>query len=388
MEKWKRNQKRIIEILTCPYEDEKLSFWIKGVYGAIWFASFPIGYYLHAPTSHYVALFVMVLSLFCNYLWCHRKYNPWVDTITFIPVGMATFFVFDYGTVGYFSMMYPLIYCCGIVFILGIRVSMVYHGICLVILVCYFGFTSGIRSHYVYDAEVAFRYPYLMICFVGICYIVMYSIQSYWVEKKHRKEMLEERIREEKYYLFETSQRVLRTMQSAMTAKRGDGDGHFVAVARDMERLAKRTNKSRIFWQNAYYAGLLHEIGTIGVSDEILNKDPLTEAEFEEYKTYVQRGYDILHQLQMVDEVAEAVRDHRERYDGTGYPQGKKGEKIPELARMLSVVDYANRHLQRGETYAQVIEEIKSRKGKRFEPTIAEEMIQLLREKEYCERKI
>ena len=90
---------------------------------------------------------------------------------------------------------------------------------------------------------------------------------------------------------------------------------------------------------NAYYAGLLHEVGAVGLPDEIIQKSSLTEEQYEIYQTYVSRGYRIIRELQIADEVAEAVRYHRGNYDGSGYPSNLAGKEIPIGARILRVCD-------------------------------------------------
>jgi putative nucleotidyltransferase with HDIG domain len=87
-------------------------------------------------------------------------------------------------------------------------------------------------------------------------------------------------------------------------------------------------------------SGPLHDIGKIGIRDEILLKPGrLTEDEFKKIKEHPDIGADIIGQLGMWDEHQDIIRHHHERFDGTGYPSNLKGEKIPRLARILSVAD-------------------------------------------------
>ncbi len=92
---------------------------------------------------------------------------------------------------------------------------------------------------------------------------------------------------------------------------------------------------------DAALAGLCHDLGKIKVGQDILNKPgDLTEEEWREVKRHSFLGYDILLQSgDLSKEVLAAVLYHHERSDGTGYPQGLKGDKIPELARILAIVD-------------------------------------------------
>jgi putative nucleotidyltransferase with HDIG domain len=87
-------------------------------------------------------------------------------------------------------------------------------------------------------------------------------------------------------------------------------------------------------------AGQLHDIGKIGIRDEILLKPgKLTDSEFEVIKSHPVIGADIISQLGMWEQELRIVRSHHERFDGSGYPDGLKGDEIPRLARILSVCD-------------------------------------------------
>ncbi len=89
-----------------------------------------------------------------------------------------------------------------------------------------------------------------------------------------------------------------------------------------------------------YLAGLLHDIGKIGVRDEVLTKrGPLTDEEFKHIQQHVVIGHRILADLHAISHLLPGVLYHHERYDGAGYPEGLKGDAIPLLARILAVAD-------------------------------------------------
>ena len=89
-----------------------------------------------------------------------------------------------------------------------------------------------------------------------------------------------------------------------------------------------------------HYIGTLHDIGKIGVPDPILNKaGKLTDDEFSIIKTHSVIGYQMLEKLSLVPMAATAARNHHERWDGAGYPDGLAAEEIPEVARILCVAD-------------------------------------------------
>jgi HD-GYP domain-containing protein (c-di-GMP phosphodiesterase class II) len=89
-----------------------------------------------------------------------------------------------------------------------------------------------------------------------------------------------------------------------------------------------------------YMAGLVHDIGKIGIADSVLRKPGrLTEAEFEHIKLHPELGYKILKDIKQLSDVLPVVLHHHEQWDGRGYPHGLAGEQIPFLARICAVAD-------------------------------------------------
>jgi len=128
----------------------------------------------------------------------------------------------------------------------------------------------------------------------------------------------------------------------------------------------------------AYYAALLHDIGNIGVSDGVLNKPgPLLDAEWGLIRAHVQIGHDLLCNIPLLEAVAEVIRHHHERYDGSGYPDGLEGDAIPAAARIVSVVDaytamLAPRSYRPALTVEQARHELRRCAGSQFDPTVVE----------------
>ena len=133
----------------------------------------------------------------------------------------------------------------------------------------------------------------------------------------------------------------IETLATAIDAKDQVTHGHIRRVQQYAVALARAlgvADESRIRAIEA--ASLLHDMGKLAVPDYILNKPgPLTPAEFERMKTHASVGADILSSIEFPYPVVPIVRHHHESWDGTGYPDGLKGEGIPIGARILSVVD-------------------------------------------------
>ena len=131
-------------------------------------------------------------------------------------------------------------------------------------------------------------------------------------------------------------------------------------------------------------AGLLHDIGMIGVSDEILYKtEKLTPEEYEEIKMHVSHGVRILEDIEQLTEVVDVIKHHHEHYDGSGYPDGLKGNDIPLLSRIIAITDaydsmISNRVYRKSLTSQEAVNVIKSMSGKQFDPELTEVFIDIL----------
>ena len=148
--------------------------------------------------------------------------------------------------------------------------------------------------------------------------------------------------------------------------------------------LAEALGKDEKDQQEIYLFALLHDIGKIGVPDWIINKqDKLTEEEYAEIKKHPQIGYEILKSISIMPKLKNGVRWHHERLDGSGYPDGLKGDDIPEYAKIISVADAydamtSNRSYRSALPQSQVRSEIEQQKGTQFDPIIADKMLEII----------
>jgi HD-GYP domain-containing protein (c-di-GMP phosphodiesterase class II) len=176
---------------------------------------------------------------------------------------------------------------------------------------------------------------------------------------------------------------------SAIEAKDAYTHGHTervtkyaLAVARQMEANGTADFPPK-FFENLYIAGLLHDIGKIGVPESILCKqDKLTPEEYEIMKTHTTRGAEILSPLTGFEECINGVKYHHERYDGAGYPDGLKGESIPMVAAIIAVADTfdaitTDRSYRKGLSKEIALAEIQKYSGKQFNPKPAQALVEL-----------
>ena len=131
-------------------------------------------------------------------------------------------------------------------------------------------------------------------------------------------------------------------------------------------------------------AGLLHDIGKVGVSDAILCKeDKLTEEECAVIRRHPEIGGKILSCIDMFHNLGEIVRAHHERIDGRGYPDGLRGEQIPPETRMISIADafdamMSDRHYRKRLSLAKAKEELEAGKGTQFDAGVVEGFLELI----------
>ncbi|HEX4412899.1 MAG TPA: HD-GYP domain-containing protein, partial [Lacipirellulaceae bacterium] len=133
---------------------------------------------------------------------------------------------------------------------------------------------------------------------------------------------------------------VVRALTSAIDAKDPYTCGHSDRVARLSVALARQLGCDLDDLNTIYLSGLLHDIGKIGIDDNVLRKPgALTPAEFEHIKTHPELGCRILDGVKQLDKVMPVVRHHHEAWNGAGYPAGLKAEETPFLARIVAVAD-------------------------------------------------
>jgi HD-GYP domain-containing protein (c-di-GMP phosphodiesterase class II) len=131
-----------------------------------------------------------------------------------------------------------------------------------------------------------------------------------------------------------------RSLTAAIDAKDAYTFGHSERVARIAREVGRQLNLPEEELSDIYLAGLLHDVGKIGIRDAVLTKGTeLTDAEFDHMKEHPVIGHRILSDIGPLRALLPGVRSHHERFDGKGYPDGLKGDDIPLIARILAVAD-------------------------------------------------
>jgi cyclic di-GMP phosphodiesterase len=139
---------------------------------------------------------------------------------------------------------------------------------------------------------------------------------------------------------LERTENVIFAIARTVEARDACTDAHLWRMAEYSRTMARALGASPEDCRYAWYGGLLHDIGKIGIDDQVLRKPgALTEAEFREVKRHPDLGAGIVSSLRFAPVVAPIIRGHHERWDGRGYPLGLSGQDIPVIARIIAVAD-------------------------------------------------
>ena len=173
------------------------------------------------------------------------------------------------------------------------------------------------------------------------------------------------------------------SLTAAIDAKDAYTRGHSERVAWGARALAKAIGLDEATAERAHLAGLLHDIGKIGVPETVLTKKGrLSEAEFDMIKRHPRIGFDILRGIPSLEDVLPGVLHHHERWDGKGYPTGAAGEEISLFGRILAVADVfdalsSDRAYRKALPRDEVLAEIERSSGSHFDPRMARAFLDL-----------
>lgn len=200
--------------------------------------------------------------------------------------------------------------------------------------------------------------------------------------QKDLETMVEEKTKENENLFIH----VVESLADAIDAKDNYTKGHSGRVAVYSKEIARRYGYDEKHQEQVFMMGLLHDVGKIGVPDEVINKPGrLTDEEFAKIKKHPGIGGKILGNIKEMPELAAGAKWHHERYDGKGYPEGLSGDDISEEARIIAVADaydaMTSNRSYRGALPVEVVRgEIEKGKGSQFDPKFADIMIEMIDE--------
>lgn len=342
----------------------------------------------------------MLLSLTSTVLFgasgtiCWLKKNREIPAILItIGVGLLCTFYTIRGTSEGFAILWTTLLPIALMYFLNVRFG-IYFSIYFEILfiVCFF---TPIKEHITGYSELFMaRYPLLYFCIVVIDSIAMIQYHNNTLEQyeydarlSDEVETMTRRVNERSEQIEEMSFQMIQTLANAIDAKDTYTKEHSLRVSQYSVALARALgwNERRI--SRLRYDAMVHDIGKIGIPDDILNKKArLTEEEFEIIQSHTIRGYQIFEKTTAFPTAKLVARHHHERFDGTGYPDHLKGKEIPENARIVCIADAfdamsSDRCYRKALSIESIREEIEKGAGTEFDPEYAEVFIKLLDDK-------
>lgn len=174
------------------------------------------------------------------------------------------------------------------------------------------------------------------------------------------------------------------TLVRAIQARDPYTSGHSGRVSRYCLQMAEKLHLGTKEKQHAYLTALLHDIGKIGIPDELLNRPgKLSDDEHKRVRGHVQVGANMLKALGEMSPVVPLILHHHEAWDGSGYPDGLSGEEIPLISRIVAVADTfdamtSDRPYRKARTKADAVAELKRCSGTMFDPKVVEIFLEVI----------
>jgi len=195
-------------------------------------------------------------------------------------------------------------------------------------------------------------------------------------ENRSYQQQLEERVAEQAGQLESLLMDALRSLAAAIETRDDYTGGHVERVARYAAATGRELGLAGEELRALWVGALLHDVGKIGVPDQVLKKPaPLTHEEYEEMKRHPEIGATIMERSSFLRPGLPAVLHHQERYDGSGYPYGLRGADISLQGRIVAVVDtydaiINSRPYRNGSTCEHALDEIRRNAGSQFDPGV------------------
>lgn len=186
--------------------------------------------------------------------------------------------------------------------------------------------------------------------------------------------------------LNESYVEIINAMRTIVDARDIYTRGHSDRVSAIAADIAAQMKKDKRTIERVRLAGLFHDIGKVGISDKILLKpDKLNEEEYADIKKHSDKGAKILSTITLFNDVVPIVRSHHEWIDGRGYPDGLKGDEIPEESKIIAVADSfdamtSHRHYRSNLPLHQALDELRRGKGTQFAPEVVDAFLEMLEE--------
>lgn len=236
---------------------------------------------------------------------------------------------------------------------------------------------------YEYNVEFLKRFPIFCLFDVVLCILLGLKIQRLKYKQSMSIVELDAAVKEEHEKNARLTFNMILSMAASLEAKDKYTENHSQRVAVYSRQIAKEMGFTHEECEKVYIAGLVHDIGKIGVPDVVLTKpDRLTDEEFDIIKKHPSIGFNILKNSIDDPMILDGVRYHHEKFNGRGYPEGLSGTDIPLIARIMCVADSfdamnSSRVYREARSREYILEEFKKFSGTQFDPDVVEVFLKL-----------
>ena len=278
------------------------------------------------------------------------------------------------GFAALWTLMAPMF----VMIIIGVRVGLIVGIYFQTLLTALFWTPLRFLVEMHYTDNFLKRFPILYLCALIISFSAMLTHKKQRLALDAYQGKLEKAVQDEhnkvKMIAFETVGAIIEMVD----AKDDYTDDHSRRVAHYSLVIAQELGWDQKAAEDLYFSALLHDIGKVGIQDSILKKNgSLTDNEYAIMKMHTSIGASILKEMSFLEDADEGALYHHEKYDGTGYPFGLRGEDIPKCARIICVADSFDamnsaRVYRARRDMSYILNEIRNGSGKQFDPEVVD----------------
>ena len=301
----------------------------------------------------------------------------------FALIGVNDGFAITWSVIVPLSVSYFISVRAGL--ILGLYYELLY-------IVLFYTPVRSVMAQY-YSKTLMDRFPILFFCVYAVSILTMAQYHITMLRQMDYEEDLEAEVQRQTERALENLEKLERisfqaveALADSIDAKDPYTNGHSRRVSRYSMLIGERSGMDASELEILRMEALLHDVGKIGVPDDILKKPgKLTDHEYEIIKGHTVTGSEILNEMELMPGAADVARHHHERYDGKGYPDGLAGEIVSDHARIVAVADAydamsSDRVYRKRLDKEVIIDEITKGRGKQFDPVYADRMLELIAE--------
>ncbi|MDD5680223.1 MAG: HD-GYP domain-containing protein [Candidatus Omnitrophica bacterium] len=236
------------------------------------------------------------------------------------------------------------------------------------------------------NATNDFKMGMVVLIFFITCFLLL-AVAYLWIQEirdRRSMQIINEELRTTQEELKESNIAAMKALIMSEEARDPYTSGHSRRVTEYAVAIARKIGMGEVPAKHIEYAGYLHDIGKIGISDAILNKEGrLSDEEWQVIRKHPNTALEILNPLKFLPEEKVIIKYHHERYDGNGYPDGLKGENIPMGARIMAVADSfdamnSRRPYREALSKDKIISELKTARGTQLDPAIVDVFLDII----------